>query len=208
MKNTFWLSLCLLLPLPATGATLLVLGDSISAAYGMPREAGWVALLDEHLDDVFPRQFDVVNGSISGDTTAGGLVRLPPLLEKHEPELVIVELGGNDGLRGMSLQQMESNLETMVTQSQATGARVAVVSVRLPVSYGVHYNRLFREVYEKVARRHDVLHVAIGFEDLNDRDLLQADGIHPTEAAQPLLFRLVWNTIADTVSDLAVSPGP
>ena len=188
--------------------TLLVVGDSISAAYGIPRESGWVALLDKRLTEKFPMMFDVVNASVSGETTAGGLVRLPDLLQQHAPDMVIVELGGNDGLRGMSLRQMQSNLQQIVELSGEQGAEVVLLSVKLPVSYGVHFNKLFAKSFEDIEQSSSVMHIGLGFGDLNDRNLLQADGIHPTEDAQPILFELIWSKIKTVVESISTDSNP
>jgi acyl-CoA thioesterase-1 len=182
-------------PLWSLANTILVLGDSISAAYGIPREAGWVNLFKQRLDEHYPDKYRVVNASVSGDTTAGGLQRLPELLREHNPEQVIVELGGNDGLRGMSLKQMESNLEAIIRLSQNQGAEVLMLSVELPQSYGVFFNRRFQQVFDKIHSRLDVPRVPLGFGLLKDRNLLQNDGIHPTEEAQPIVVDAVWTAL-------------
>lgn len=190
-----WLMLCTMLASTAISAadrTILVLGDSISAGYGIAKEAGWVNLLQQRLDEQYPGLYRVVNASISGDTTAGGLRRLPDLLAKHRPRQVIVELGGNDGLRAMPLPAMASNLEEIIRLSRAEGAKVLMMSVQLPASYGLFFNRRFSQVYDQVEKKLDVARVDLGFGQLNDRNLLQEDGIHPTAAAQPLLLDWVW----------------
>jgi len=184
-----------LTPLWSTANTILVLGDSISAAYGIPRESGWVNLFKQRLDEHYPGQYQVVNASVSGDTTAGGLQRLPTLLEKHQPDQVIVALGGNDGLRGMSLTQMENNLEKIITQSRSQGADVLMLSIELPPSYGVFFNRRFQQVFDKIHARLNVPKVPLGFALLKDRNLLQNDGIHPTAEAQPILVDVVWTAL-------------
>jgi len=182
-------------PLWSLANTILVLGDSISAAYGIPRESGWVNLFQQRLDAHYPDKYQVVNASVSGDTTAGGLQRLPVLLEEHSPQQVIVELGGNDGLRGMSLKQMEDNLESIVTLSRAQGAEVLMLTIELPASYGVFFNRRFQQVFDRVHTRLDVPRVPLGFDLLNDRNLVQNDGIHPTAEAQLILVDAVWTAL-------------
>ena len=191
-----------LAPLQSLGGTILVLGDSISAAYGIPRASGWVALMDRYLADKFPQRFNIVNASISGETTGGGLYRLPALLDRHDPDLVIVELGGNDGLRGMSLREMEDNLRGIVQLSNRHGSETVLLSVKLPPSYGVHFNRLFTQTFSRIEQSDSILHIEMGFDDLNDRSLLQEDGIHPTEEAQPILFELIWATIEPLIESL------
>ncbi|MFA5630588.1 MAG: arylesterase [Porticoccaceae bacterium] len=178
--------------LPALSATLLVLGDSISAAYGIAVEDGWVSLLRERLQARHPARYEVVNASISGETTAGGLRRLPALLEEYNPDTVIVGLGGNDGLRGLPLQQMEDNLSRIVALSRAQGAEVVLLGIELPPSYGAAFNRRFQQVYRKVGDANDVPLVPLGFSLLKDRNMLQEDGIHPTEKAQPIILDQVW----------------
>jgi len=187
-----WLSIT---ALPAMSGTILVLGDSISAGYGIALETGWVNLLRERLEENHPGRFRVVNASISGDTTAGGLQRLPPLLDKHAPDKVIVALGGNDGLRGLSLKEMESNLETIIAQCKEQGAEVVMVGIELPSNYGATFNRRFQQVYQTVAKRMAVPMIPLGFGLLNDRSLLQEDGIHPTAAAQGIILDEIWPAI-------------
>lgn len=172
---------------------ILVVGDSISAAYNIPVEAGWVNLLAQKL----ARQQEgdahrVINASISGDTTAGGLARLPRLLKQFTPDIVVLELGGNDGLRGLPLRQMQSNLERMIEQSRAAGAEVLLIGVELPRSYGKVFNRQFQQVYQSLAERTNTPLIFLDFDLLGDPGLLQEDGLHPTAAAQPLLVEHIW----------------
>ncbi len=195
MRKRLLVVLFSFIPLIAVAETIVVLGDSISAAYGMPLESGWVNLLSQRLDKKYPGRFEVVNASVSGDTTAGGLMRLPSLLEQHQPDLVVVELGGNDGLRGMSLSAMRSNLATMIELSQQQGAEVILISVDLPTSYGIHFNRRFQQIFDQLETSYRVPRLALGFDQLNDRNLIQEDGIHPTAAAQPILLDAVWPLI-------------
>ena len=201
MKNRilrYALALCTsVTALPAVSATLLVLGDSISAAYGIAVEEGWVHLLRERLQAHYPARYEVVNASVSGETTAGGLRRLPALLEQHSPDTVIVGLGGNDGLRGLPLKQMETNLTRIVELSQEKGAEVVLLGIELPPSYGAAFNRRFQQVYRTVGETHEVPLVPLGFGLLADRSLLQEDGIHPTEKAQPIILEQVWPLIAE-----------
>lgn len=172
--------------------TILVLGDSISAAYRIPLEMGWVNLLRERLDTEYPNRYRVVNGSVSGDTTAQGLRRLPPLLETHSPDKVIVELGGNDGLRGLPLDQMRNNLQTIIDLSTEAGAEVILLSVALPASYGAFFNKRYLAVFDKLAATNELERVALDYSLIDDPDLIQDDGIHPTAEAQPLLLDAVW----------------
>lgn len=195
MWKKLLIGLCLCLPVLVRADTILVLGDSISAAYGIPYDSGWVSLLEARLTREYPGVYDVVNASVSGDTTAGGLQRLPALLDKHEPALVILELGGNDGLRGMPLTQMENNLQQIIDLSRERGAAVVLMSVDLPQSYGVFFNRRFRQVFDELEDRNDLPRISLGLDLLNGRDLIQNDGIHPTREAQPLLLEAVWSAI-------------
>jgi acyl-CoA thioesterase I len=186
------------LPLFAQGAapTLLVLGDSISAGYGLPKGAGWVDLLAARLSERgYPQR--VVNASISGDTTAGGLARLPALMKLHRPALVVVELGGNDGLRGGDLKATRANLDAIVTAIQHAGARALIVGMRLPPNYGPAYTREFDALYAAVAAAHKAPLVPFFFDGFGERnDLFQPDRIHPTVAAQPKLLDNVWPVLA------------
>lgn len=185
---------------PAAGAqsvapVLLVVGDSISAAYGLSMERGWVQLLRGRLQsEHYPYQ--VVNASITGDTTSGGRARLPGLLRQHRPAVVVVELGGNDGLRGGDLRAMRDNLDAMVTASLKAGARVLLVGMRMPPNYGPAYTRQFEAAYADVARAHKVPLVPFLFDGFGEsNELFQTDRIHPTAAAQPRLLDNIWPTL-------------
>jgi acyl-CoA thioesterase-1 len=169
------------------------LGDSLSAAYGIPRQRGWVALLEERLKRERP-DYIVVNASISGDTTGGGRARLNPLLDKHRPAVLVLELGGNDGLRGMSVGQIRTNLDAIIRDAQAISARVLLVGMKVPPNYGEMYAQSFESVFREVARTHRVAFVPFLLEDFADKpDFFQPDRIHPTEAAQPLMLERVWS---------------
>lgn len=176
----------------ATPPRVLVVGDSLSAAYGLSRSDGWVRLLGERLRrQGYPHE--VVNASTSGETTRGALARLPRALERHAPEVVILELGGNDGLRGITLEEMERNLARMVELSQAAGARVLILGMRLPPNYGPAYTERFHAVFRRVADRYGAALVPFFLDGVAmDRALMQADGIHPTAQAQPRLLENVW----------------
>jgi len=190
------LCVCLLLlgtlPVPASARTLLVLGDSLSAAYGLPEEAGWVALLAGRLPGD-----RVVNASVSGETTAGGLARLPALLEQWRPDWVLLELGGNDGLRGLPPAHTRNNLARMIELSRAAGAQVLLIGIRLPPNYGQAYVQAFERIYPELAESHDVPLVPFLLEGVATRPgLMQPDGIHPRAEAQPLMLENVWRTLA------------
>ncbi len=181
------LALCAL-PLQAANTTLLVLGDSISAAYGMSLKQGWVSQLEDELQEKDP-QYRVINASISGETTAGGLRRLPRLLADHEPALVIIELGGNDGLRGYPVTSLRQNLETMAQLARDAGAEVLLLPMEIPPNYGPRYTRQFREAYAEAARATGSALGPFLLEGVaTDDSLMQADGIHPTATAQPLML--------------------
>lgn len=183
-------SACLAAP-PQT-CKLMVHGDSLSAAYGLKREEGWVSLLEKKLS---AEKIDctVVNASISGETTAGGLARLPALLAQHKPSHVLLELGGNDGLRGLPLNEMNGNLLNMVTQAQQAQAQVLLVGVQIPPNYGRPYNEKFQQTFKEVAKAKRVALVPSLLEKLADsREAFQADGIHPVASAQPALLDTVW----------------
>jgi acyl-CoA thioesterase-1 len=179
----------------AAPATVLVVGDSLSAEYGLKRGTGWVALLERQLaaDKVDAR---VVNASISGDTTSGGRSRLPALLAQHKPTHVVIELGGNDALRGLPLSMTEDNLAQMTQAAQKAGARVLLVGIQLPPNYGADYGGKFAAMYEKVARAHKAAVVPFILKGVADGpDALryfQPDRIHPTEEAQPKMLANVW----------------
>ncbi|MGB1221377.1 MAG: arylesterase [Alcanivoracaceae bacterium] len=174
---------------------VLVLGDSISAAYGIDKEQGWVALLQSRLDE-HCSGVAVNNASVSGETTAGGRVRLPALLEQHQPELLIIELGGNDGLRGLSPVAMEENLVQMVDAARAANVPVLLLGMYLPANYGEAYLKLFADVFQRVAREQGVPLVPFFLEGVGDTpDLMQDDGVHPVADAQPILLENAWPAI-------------
>lgn len=188
----------LLLRLPPAGAaaparpTLLVVGDSLSAGYGLETGAGWVDLLRKRLETRRPA-WDVVNASVSGDTTAGGLARLPALLARDHPQLVIIELGGNDALRGLSLADTRANLTRMVALSRKAGARVLLVGMQIPPNYGPTYTRRFAAIFPAVAKAERTALVPFLLAGVVSRpDWFQADNIHPTAKAQPVLLDTVW----------------
>ncbi|MEO8303480.1 MAG: arylesterase [Betaproteobacteria bacterium] len=171
---------------------VLIVGDSISAAYGLPPGTGWVELLSARLtNERYP--YRIVNASITGDTTAGGRARLPALLARHKPTVVVVELGGNDGLRGGNIASTRDNLTAMVTAAQHAGAKVLLVGMRLPPNYGAAYVREFDGLFADVAKASKVPLVPFFFEGFGERnEMFQSDRVHPTAAAQPLLLDNVW----------------
>ena len=180
----------------ASPPTIVVLGDSLSAAHGMPVQAGWVALLAQRLDETGGKA-RVVNASISGETTAGGLARLPALLAEHRPALVLVQLGANDGLRGLPIAQIRSNLEAIIDQAKAAQARVILLGIELPVNFGRRYRSQLRAVYADLAQAQAVALVPFLLEGVAlDPALIQDDGLHPNAQAQPRLLDNVWPVLA------------
>jgi acyl-CoA thioesterase-1 len=187
-------------PPPAAPATLLVVGDSLSAGYGIRVEEGWVALLAHRLETP-AYGYRVVNASVSGETSLGALERLPHLLEHNRPALVILELGGNDGLRALPPADLQAHLGRMVELSQAAGAAVVLVGVAMPANYGPDYTAKFAAVYPAVAARYRVALVRSLVEPLGaDLANFQADGIHPTAAVQAQLLDHVWPTLAPVLT--------
>ncbi len=184
----------MLFALPSYSApkTLLVLGDSISAEYGLPRNTGWVSLLQQRLADE-KQSINIVNASISGETTAGGLTRLPALLQQHKPSALIIELGGNDGLRGLSLAATQANLREMIKMAERSGARVLMLGMQVPPNYGPDYSKRFAAMYQGLARERSMKLVPFFFSGLEDTDkYFQPDRIHPNQRAQSVLLDNVW----------------
>jgi acyl-CoA thioesterase-1 len=179
----------------AAEKSILVFGDSISAAYGMAQGRGWVALLGERLKRD-RSDYSVVNASVSGETTSGGAARIAAALSKHRPAVVILELGGNDGLRGLPIAQMKKNLAGMIERSQKAGARVLIVGVNMPPNYGPEYTHAFESAFAELATRYKTALVPSLMEGFGEKEeLFQPDRIHPTEAAQPLMAERVWKTL-------------
>lgn len=180
---------------PAAAPALLVLGDSLSAEYGLKRGSGWVALLEQRLAQVKSR-YRVVNASVSGDTTSGGRSRLPALLQQHKPAVVVIELGGNDALRGLPLEMTEQNLRAMAQAARQAGARVLVVGMQVPPNYGASYTQRFANTFAQVAQAEKAALVPFLLKGVADgKDplaLFQADRIHPNEQAQATLLANVW----------------
>jgi len=178
-----------------TPRSLLVVGDSLSAEYGLKRGEGWVALLEQRIETEKLR-WRVVNASISGDTTSGGRSRLPALLKLHSPDLVVIELGGNDALRGLPLNMTEANLRTMTQAAKAAGARVLIAGMQVPPNYGRKYSDEFAALFGTVAKSEDVAllpFLLTGVADVPDAERwFQADRIHPNAAAQPQMLDNLW----------------
>jgi len=170
----------------------MVFGDSLSSGYGLPQDAGWVALLKKRLRQEL-LNYDVVNASISGETTRGGLSRISQSLAAHHPSIVIVELGGNDGLRGQPIEATRDNLEGIIKSCQLRGAKVLLIGVRLPPNYGPAYTQQFHAIYPQLAKRYQLALTPFMLEGFgDDLSMFQADGIHPTAAAQSVILDNIW----------------
>ena len=177
-------------PGPARASeTLLIIGDSLSDAYGMAREAGWAHLLDERLGP----DFSVVNASISGETSIGGRNRLPGLIDAHDPAWLLIILGGNDGLRALNPAQLKDNLGAMIEHAQGQGVIVALMQIRLPANLGPAYIARFESIYPQLAQVHAIALLPFFLETLFDQPgMMLADGIHPSDSAQPLMLEALW----------------
>ena len=191
-------------PVPAVAKqTILILGDSISSAYGIDKEQGWVALLQQRLDSHYPG-WQVINASVSGDTTRTGLNRLGPALDEHRPTILIVELGGNDGLRGLPFSEIRTSLSAIIETALARDVQVLLAGIRLPPNYGEAYNSIFTGIYSEVAGKYDISLVPqLMYQVAEKSELMQEDGIHPTAEAQPQLLENVWvelESMLDSVS--------
>jgi acyl-CoA thioesterase-1 len=183
------------------GAPILVLGDSLSASYGIDRERGWVSLLAQRLEHRgLSRR--IVNASVSGETTSGGVTRLGGLLEEHRPGLLVIELGANDGLRGTPLGVIRENLTTLVRRGQEAGSTIVLLGVRLPPNYGAAYTEGFQEIYREVARAEGVALVPDMLAGVaEDRSLMQADDLHPNAEAQPRILENIWPVLEPLIAD-------
>lgn len=182
-------------------STILVFGDSISAAYGMDQNQGWVHLLSERLDQDYPH-YEVVNASVSGETTGGGVVRLPKTLEIHQPDVVVLELGGNDGLRGYPIDKIRANLMEMTRMSLEANARVLLIGIVLPPNYGRRYTDAFERVFQEVAEAKGVDFMPFLLDGIaTPQNLLQRDGIHPKPEAQPMMLEQVLPRLTPLMAD-------
>lgn len=183
----------------AAAPTIMVLGDSLSAGYGIELSKGWVNLLQRRLlTSGYPHK--VVNASISGDTTGGGRARLPSALEQHQPDVVILELGGNDGLRALPLKSIEENLAAMIEAIQQAGARVVLMEMRIPPNYGPRYTQRFRAIFGELAERYDAPLIPFFLEGVaGNPELMQRDGIHPKAEAQALMLENAWPVLEEAI---------
>jgi len=191
-------SLCLIsfvawsIPAFAANPKILVYGDSLSAAYGIPQQQGWAALLKEKLTRE-NLNFEVINASISGETTSGGLTRLARTLEQTKPQTIIIELGANDGLRGLPVKNMRDNLDAMIQLSKKSGARVLLIGMRIPPNYGQKYTEEFSQTYTNLASQHKIPVVPFMLENVAAKpDLIQQDGLHPNTLGQPIILENIW----------------
>ncbi len=175
-----------------TPATILVLGDSLSAAYGLNADEGWVALLQQQVTEQ-GYDYKVINASVSGDTTRTGLSRLEPALKTHEPDIVIIALGANDGLRGLPFSEIENSLVKIIERCKQEETRILLVGVRLPPNYGAVYNQKFAELYQRLADTYEIPLVPRILDQVaENRELMQHDGMHPKAAAQPQVMKNIW----------------
>ena len=187
---------------------ILVLGDSLSAAYGMPVESGWVNLLNDRMAKQSPAR-RVVNASISGETSSGGLARLDALLAEHTPALVLVELGANDALRGLPIDEPTRNLTTIIERSRESGAKVLLIGIEIPLNYGPQYRDRLRTMYQGLAKQFNLPLVPFLLDSVAlDPSLMQADGLHPTAAAQPQLLETVWKYAEPMLTTLGLETSP
>ena len=200
-----YLLIILLVFVPASAfagkPSILVMGDSLSAAHNIDIKAGWVALLEQRLnkgyENIAGGQWQIINASISGETTAGGRARLPALLEKYQPDLCIIELGANDGLRGQSIKKMRSNLDKMITQCKEHG-QVLLLGIWLPPNYGQAYTKAFRAACPHLAKKHQVPLIPFFLEGVaNNLEYMQEDKLHPNELGQPVILENVWTKLKD-----------
>ncbi len=191
-------------PCYAKENTILVLGDSLSAAHGIELDHGWVSLLQNRLDQNYneDRTWKIVNASVSGETTTGALARLPDLLEQHQPDLCILELGANNGLRGQSVSLMEENLNDMVEQCKNYGTTL-LLGIRLPPNYGKKYTEAFHRIYTLVAEKNKIPVVPFILEGIALREgYMQADGLHPSKEAQATILENIWPTLSNLLNSL------
>jgi acyl-CoA thioesterase-1 len=181
-----------LMPMTALAKSIVVLGDSISAGYGIEVKQGWVALLQNKLAQA-NSSYEVVNASISGDTTAGGLARIDKILATHKPDVVLVELGANDGLRGLQPRLAKDNLAEIARRARKAGAKVLLLSMRIPPNYGKRYTEMFYDVYPQLSKELGVAYMPFILEDVAlVKELMQPDGLHPNAKAQPMIADKVW----------------
>jgi acyl-CoA thioesterase-1 len=196
MLKIFLVVMMTLLPWTVSAKTIVVLGDSISAGFGIEVQQGWVALLQKRLAAQHS-PYVISNESISGDTSAGGLARIDDALRRHKPQIVLIELGANDGLRGLSPEAMKANLTEMVKRTEKTGAKVLLLAMKIPPNYGKRYIEMFYNIYPQLAAELKVPYVPFILEDVALKtELMQADGLHPNALAQPIVAERIWGYLS------------
>ncbi len=192
MKNvsrSLIISTICLVPVSSFAKTVMILGDSISAGYGINPQQGWVNLLQQRLNQQFPKQHTVINASVSGETTSGALARLPKLLQTHQPNIVVIELGGNDGLRGQPPQMIQKNLAQMIQQSQKNKATVILLGMKIPPNYGTAYSKAFENNYSTLSQQYKIKSLPFFMNGIaGHQNLMQKDFIHPNASAQKILL--------------------
>ena len=187
-------------PMLVSAKTIMIVGDSLSAGYGIQPQQGWVYLLQKRLDQQYPKQHKVVNASISGESTGGALARLPKLLQTHKPQIVVIELGGNDGLRGQPPQMIQKNLGQLVQISQQAKAQVIIFGMKIPPNYGTAYSKAFENNYKMVSQQYKVKLLPFFLEGVaGKKDLVQNDQIHPNAKAQPILLNTAYPYIKSSL---------
>ena len=183
-------------PMLLSAKTIMIVGDSLSAGYGIPLQQGWVHLLQKRLDQQYPKQHKVVNASVSGETTSGALARLPKLLQTHRPDVVVIELGGNDGLRGQPPLQIQKNLAQLVQKSQQAKAKVVLLGMKIPPNYGTAYSAAFEKNYTVVSQQYKIKLLPFFMQGVaGQKTLMQKDLIHPNAKAQPILLNNAYPSI-------------
>ena len=187
-------------PMLVSAKTIMIVGDSLSAGYGIQPQQGWVYLLQKRLDQQYPKQHKVVNASVSGETTSGALARLPKLLQTHKPQIVVIELGGNDGLRGQPPQMIQKNLGQLVQISQQAKAQVIIFGMKIPPNYGTAYSKAFENNYKMVSQQYKVKLLPFFLEGVaGKKALVQNDQIHPNAKAQPILLNTAYPYIKSSL---------
>ena len=187
-------------PMLVSAKTIMIVGDSLSAGYGIQPQQGWVYLLQKRLDQQYPKQHKVVNASVSGETTSGALARLPKLLQTHKPQIVVIELGGNDGLRGQPPQMIQKNLGQLVQISQQAKAQVIIFGMKIPPNYGTAYSKAFENNYKMVSQQYKVKLLPFFLEGVaGKKKLIQNDQIHPNAKAQPILLNTAYPYIKSSL---------
>lgn len=195
MVKIFFTLVLSVLSLPVSAESIVVLGDSISASYGIEVDKGWVSLLQKKMDEE-NYHYNIFNESISGDTTAGGVARIDRALKLHQPKLVLLELGANDGLQGLSLNEMKANLAEIINRIQYAGAKVLLLGMRIPPNYGKRYTDMFNHVYSQLAQEKNIPYISFILEDVAlQKKYMQDDGLHPNSLAQPLIADKVWQSV-------------